>query len=92
MEFRASVLGAEAPVDGSLGSVASDLVGVDGSGQCRLGTVASPEAVSGQYAEFNLGHPFGKLRTGLSQLACLGVWWNLRRFTMRRASAAGKAS
>ena len=74
MEFGAGILGAEAPVDGGLGGVASDVVRVNGSGQCHLVAVASPEAVSGQYAEFNLCHPFGKLRTGLSQLACLGVW------------------
>ena len=28
----------------------------------------------------------------LSQLPCLGVWWNSSRLAMRRASAAGKVS
>ena len=74
MEFGAGVLSAEAPIDGGLGSVASGFVGGDGGSQCWLVTVASLQAVSGQHAEFNLGHPFGKLRTGFSQLACLGVW------------------
>ena len=31
------------------------------------------EAGTGQDAELNLGHPFDKLRTGFSQLPCLGV-------------------
>ncbi len=74
MEFGAGILGAETPIDGSLGGVTPDLIGVDGSSQCHVVAMASPEAVSGQDAEFNLGHPFGKLRTGLSQLACWGVW------------------
>ena len=32
-----------------------------------------PQAGTGQYAELDFRHPFGKLRTGFSQLPCLGV-------------------
>ena len=74
MEFGSGILGAEAPADGGLGGVASGFVGFDGSIQGHGVAVASSDAVSGQDAEFDFCHPFGKLRTGLSQLACLGVW------------------
>ena len=74
MEFGAGVLGAEQPIDGGLGGVALGQVGIDGPGQSGFVGVASSEASSGQHAEFDLRHPFGKLRTGFSQLACLGVW------------------
>ena len=52
----------------ALGFVGSDLAlqGVD------VG-VSAFEAGATQSTEFNLRHPFGKLRTGFNQLACLGV-------------------
>ena len=56
MEFGASILGAETPVDVSLGDVASDLIGVDGDGQCHVVAVASPKTVSTQHAELDLRH------------------------------------
>ena len=92
MQLGSGVLGTEPPVDGGLRRVALGLVGGDGPSQSDLVAVAIPQAGSGQHAELDLGHPFGKLRTGLSQLACLGVWWNSRRFAMRLASAGGKVS
>jgi hypothetical protein len=56
MEFGASVLGTATPADCGLGVVAADLVRIDGSNQRRSVAVASPEAVSGQYAELNFRH------------------------------------
>ena len=56
MEFGASVLGAEPPVDGGPGGVAPDLIRVDGSSQRHFVPVASLQAVSGQHAEFDLRH------------------------------------
>ena len=50
------------------------LIGVDGSLQGSLVGITPLETGPGQHAELNLRHPFGKLRTGFSQLACLGVW------------------
>ena len=66
MQFGSGVLGVEPPVDGGLGGVALDLIGVDGSlqgslvgitplGQARVNTLNSISAM-------------------FSQLACLGVW------------------
>ena len=46
----------KAPIDGDLGRVASGFVGPNGGNQRWLVTVASLQAVSGQRAEFNLGH------------------------------------
>ena len=63
MQFGSGVLGVEPPVDGGLGGVALDLIGVDGSlqgslvgitplGQARVNTLNSisaiPSASSGQ--------------------------------------------
>ena len=73
MEFGSGVVGAEPPVDGDARCVAFGLVGGDLALQSVCVGVSPPEAGTGQHAEFNLRHPFGKLRTGLSQLACLGV-------------------
>ena len=92
MEFGAGILGGEAPVDGGLGGIALGCIGANGASQRNVVAVAHPQAGAGHDAELNLRHPFGKLRTGLSQLACLGVWWNSNRFTMRLASPAGKVS
>ena len=92
MELPSGVLGSKPPVDGGLGSITLSLQGLDFTAEGGLVGETAPEAGTGQHAKLNLRHPFGKLRTGLSQLPCLGVWWNSSRFTIRRASAGGKAS
>ena len=74
MQFGSGVQGAEPPVDGGLCRIAPGLIGVDGSLQSGSIGITPLETGPGQHAELNLRHPFGKLRTGLSQLACLGVW------------------
>ena len=74
MEFGSGVVSAEPPVDGDARCVALGLVGGDLALQSVCVGVSPPEAGTAQRAEFNLCHPFGKLRTGLGQLACLGVW------------------
>ena len=56
MGFGAGVLGAEPPINSGRGGVALGLVGVDGPGQSGFVGVASPEASSGQHAEFDLRH------------------------------------
>ena len=56
MEFASRVLSADAPMDGSLGGVAPDLISVDGSSQCHFVAVASLQEVSGQHAELYVGH------------------------------------
>ena len=74
MQFGSGILSAEPPVDGDARCVALGLVGRDLALQgVRVG-ITPLETGPGQHAELNLRHPFGKLRTGLSQLACLGVW------------------
>ena len=91
MEFRTGILGVEPPVDGGSGSIAFLLQGLDFPAKGRLVGDPPPEAGASQDTKLDLRHPFGKLRTGFSQLPCLGVWWNSSRFTIRRASVAGKA-
>ena len=66
MEFGASVLGAEAPMDGGLSGVAPGLVGVDGFGQRH----PSPWGPQRQSQDNTLN----SISAMLSQLACLGVW------------------
>ena len=56
MEFGSGILGSEAPIDGGLAGVASDLIRVDSAGQGHGDAVASAEAVSGQDAEFDFRH------------------------------------
>ena len=74
MQFGSGILSAEPPVDGDARCVAVGLVGRDLALQ-SVGVGVSPlETGAAQHAEFDFRHPFGKLRTGLSQLACLGVW------------------
>ena len=48
------------------------------------------EAGPSQHAELDPRHPFGRLRTGFSQLPCLGAWWNTSRRAMGLASAGGR--
>ena len=92
MEFQPGIWGVEAPTYGGSGGISLLFEGLDFSTKSGLVGDTLPQAGSRQDTELDLRHPFGKLRTGLSQLPCLGVWWNSRRFTMRRASGAEKAS
>ena len=73
MKFGSGVPGVEPPVDGGLGDVALRDQGLDFPLESRFVGEPLLEAGAGQYAELNLRHPFGKLRTGPSQLPCLGV-------------------
>ena len=59
---------------GDARGVAPRFVSRDGAFQGVGVGVSAFETGSAEHAEFDLSHPFGKLRTGLSQLACLGVW------------------
>ena len=74
MEFPAGVLGSKPPVDGGLGGVALPLQGLDLLAEGGLGGNTLTEAGARQHAKLDLRHPFGKLRTGFSQLPCFGVW------------------
>ena len=62
----------ETPVDGGCTRVALRLPGADVPLQGILNRVPSLEVGPSHYAELQLGYPFGKLRTGFSQLPCLG--------------------
>ena len=73
MELPPGVLGSKPPVDGGLGGIALPLQGLDFPAEGGLGGDTLPEAGAGQHAKLGLRHPFGRLRTGLSQLPCLGV-------------------
>ena len=92
MEFGSGVLGGETPVDGGSHGISFRLASADIPFQGVFVGVAPLETGPGQYAELSLRHPFVRLRTGFSQLPCLGVWWNSSRLAMRRSSAAGKVS
>ena len=92
MEFGSGVLDAEAPVDAGLSFVSLYFQSVDLLAEGFLIRQTLPEATAGENAELDFRHPFGKFRTGLSQLPCLGVWWYSSRLAMRRASSAGNAS
>ena len=92
MEFQSSIWRVEAPTFGSSGGISLPLQRLNVSVKGRLVGDTLPQAGPRQDTELDLRHPFGKLSTRLSQLPCLGVWWNSRRFTMRRASGAEKAS
>ena len=73
MELGSGVLDAETPVDSGLSFVALLFQGLDLAAEGFLIGDALFEAAAGEDTEFDLRHPFGKLRTGLSQLPCLGV-------------------
>ena len=73
MEFGSGVLDAEAPVDAGLSFVSLQFQGVDLPAEGFLVREALLEATAGEDAELDLRHPFGRLRTGFSQLPCLGV-------------------
>ena len=74
MEFGPGILDSETPVDDRLGLIAFLLPGMHPPAEAVLVRVPLTEAAAGYDAEFDLRHPFGKLRTGFSQLPCLGVW------------------
>ena len=66
MQFGSGVLGVEPPVDGGLGGVALDLIGVDGSLQGSLVGLRP-----WRQARVNT---LNSISAMFSQLACLGVW------------------
>ena len=72
VEFVSGVLDSEPPVGSGPCRVPFRYAGADGSLQAVLIAVASAQAGPGQHAELDLRHPFDKLRTGFSQLPCLG--------------------
>ena len=61
------------PVDAGLSLVSLLLQGLDLPAERFLVRETLPEAAAGEDAELDLRHPFGKLRTGFSQLPSLGV-------------------
>ena len=74
MEIHPGILCVKPPMDGGLGGIARPLQGLDFPAEGGLVRDTLTEAGACQDAKFNLRHPCGKLRTGLSQLPCLGVW------------------
>ena len=73
MEFGSGVLDAEVPVYSGLSSVSLLFQGVNLPAEGLPVGDALFEAAARKDTEFDLRHPFGRLRTGLSQLPCLGV-------------------
>ena len=63
----------ESAVDGCLGLVALGLQSNNLSFKGIFIADAASQTLSAENAELYLRHPFGRLRTGLSQLPCLGV-------------------
>ena len=72
MEFGSGVLDAEAPSDAGLSLVSLQFKGADLPAEGILVGDALSVAAARDDAELDLCHPFGKLRTGFSQLPCLG--------------------
>ena len=73
MKFGSGVPGVEPPVDGGSGGVALRDQCIDFPLEGLLAGEPLLQAATGQDAELDLCHPFGKLRTGFNQLPCLGV-------------------
>ena len=71
---QGQALDAEAPVDAGLSLVSFQFQGVGLPAEGFLVGETLLQARTGQYAALYLPHPFGRLRTGFSQLPCLGVW------------------
>ncbi len=73
LKLAPGVPGREPPVDGcrSLVSLGFQCGNFAFKGFCIAN--ATIQTLFAEDAELNLCHPFGKLRTGLSQLPCLGV-------------------
>ena len=74
MEFGSGILGAEAPVDGGLGSVASGFVGGDGSSQSHFVAVASAGLLLAALFRFVRGKAPGNVLTGPG-IALLASGW-----------------
>ena len=90
MEFGCGVLDAEAPVDSDLSPIFLLFQDVNLPTQGLLVGDTLLEAAAGKDGKFDLRHPLVKLRTGLSQLPCLGMSWNSSRSAIRSATAAGR--
>ena len=73
VHFDASVFSGESPVYGRSGLVSFCFHGRDFDTEGLFIGDAPAQDSPGQNAELDLCHPFGKLRTGLSQLPCFGV-------------------
>ena len=73
LELDAGILGGEAPVHPYCVPVALLLPRSHLPPQSALVGNTAVQALPGHHPDFDLRHPFGKLRTGSSQLPCLGV-------------------
>ena len=73
VKFAPGVVGVEPPVDGGSGDVSLRDQGLDLPSEGRFVGDALLEAAARQDTELDFRHPFGRLRTGFSQLPCLGV-------------------
>ena len=73
VEFGSGIGDAEAPVDAGLCFVSLQLHSANLAAERILVRDTPPETTAGEDAELDLRHPFDKLRTGFSQLPCLGV-------------------
>ena len=73
VELDPCILGSKLPVDGGVGFIAAPLKGCHLAGECGVIGYPPIETLAAENVQLNLRHPFGKLRTGLSQLPCLGV-------------------
>lgn len=63
----------EAPVDSGSGIIALGFECGYLSSQLCFIRYSTPQAMLAEDTQFYLRHPFGKLRTGFSQLPCFGV-------------------
>ena len=68
LEFTAGVLGGEPPVDDGASLVALAFERGDLPSQQRFTADPAVQTLSAEDAQLDFGHPFGKLRTGFSQL------------------------
>ena len=73
LELTASILGGKPPVYGCLCRVALAFEGGNLSPQLRRISDAAVQTSPAEDAQLDLSHPFGKLRTGFSQLPWVGV-------------------
>ena len=72
LKVGSGALGVGPPIDGGSSCFAPCDQGLNFPPESHFVGESLCEAGTGHYAELNLGHPFGKLRTGLGQLPCLG--------------------
>ena len=73
LKFSASILCGETPVYDGGSLVTLMFQRRDLSLQYRLVTDSTVETLVAEDAQLYLSHPFGRLRTGFSQLPCTGV-------------------